>query len=80
MTTANESKYSCEQCPIVVVARMCREVGTTLQEALPEAFWAHHRAARVERLLALRSLVDAAIDRVEKKPKKVTKIKVGQKA
>ena len=33
---------------------------------IPEEFWEHRRAARREGLLALRSLVDAAIERLEK--------------
>jgi hypothetical protein len=44
--------------------------------SLPEGFWEHSWAAGREALLALRSLLDAAIDRTERQPKKVTKIKV----
>ncbi len=44
--------------------------------SLPETFWEHSWAAGREALLALRSLLDAAIDRTERQPKKVTKIKV----
>jgi len=44
---------------------------------LPEEFRAHLRASRKEMLLAMRSLIDAAIERVEEKPKrKTTKIEV----
>jgi hypothetical protein len=44
---------------------------------LPEEFQAHLRASRKEMLLAVRSLIDAAIERTEEKPKKKTaKIKV----
>jgi len=44
---------------------------------LPETFWEHSQAARREALLALRSLLDTAIEKTEKKPAKpVTKIKV----
>ena len=47
------------------------------QECLPEEFRAHLRASRKEMLLAVRSLIDAAIERTEEKPKKkTTKIKV----
>ncbi len=49
----------------------------TKRTCLPEAFWQHSRAAGREALLALRSLLDAAIEKVEDKPeKRVTKIKV----
>lgn len=47
------------------------------REFLPEEFRAHLRASRKEMLLAVRSLIDAAIERTEEKPKKkATKIKV----
>jgi hypothetical protein len=42
--------------------------GFFLKRHLPEAFWEHHRAARREHLLAYRSLFDAAIERLERKP------------
>nr|MBC7245980.1 hypothetical protein [Chloroflexota bacterium] len=54
---------------------MCSWV--TKRSFLPEAFWEHSRAAGREALLAVRSLLDAAIEKVESKPQKpVTKIKV----
>ena len=44
---------------------------------LPEEFREHTRTARREMLLAMRSLLDAAIECTEEKPKKkATKIKV----
>lgn len=44
---------------------------------LPEEFRQHTRTARREMLLAMRSLLDAAIECTEEKPKrKATKIKV----
>ena len=47
------------------------------KECLPEEFRAHLRASHKEMLLAMRSLIDAAIKRTEEKPKKTTtKIKV----
>jgi hypothetical protein len=47
------------------------------KEFLPEEFRAHLRASRKEMLLAMRSLIDAAVERTEEKPKKkTTKIKV----
>ena len=48
-----------------------------LVPCLPEQFRQHMRAARRERLLAVRSLLDAALERAEERPKKKTaKIKV----
>jgi hypothetical protein len=47
------------------------------KEFLPEEFRAHLRTARKEMFLAMRSLIDAAIERTEERPKKkTTKIKV----
>jgi hypothetical protein len=47
------------------------------KEFLPAESRAHLRASRREMLLAMRSLIDAAIERTEEKPKKkTTKIKV----
>jgi hypothetical protein len=43
---------------------------------LPPAFWEHSWAAGRESLLAVRSLLDAAIAQTERVPKRVTKIKV----
>jgi hypothetical protein len=37
---------------------------------LPEEFWKHRRAAKKEMLLAWRSLLDTAIERLEKEPEK----------
>lgn len=43
---------------------------------VPHEFRKHMNAATKEALLAYRSLIDAALERVEEKPKKRTKIKV----
>lgn len=42
-----------------------RDFKSSLCAFLPEEFWEHRRAARREMLLAMRSLIDAAIERVE---------------
>jgi hypothetical protein len=39
----------------------------SIQDLIPPGFIEHRRAARKEMLLAMRSLLDAAIDRTEKK-------------
>jgi hypothetical protein len=47
------------------------------KRVLPEEFREHMQAPRRERLLAIRSLLDAAIERAEKKAKrKATEIEV----
>jgi len=47
------------------------------RQALPKEFAQHMHASHKEMLLAIRSLLDVAIERAEEKPKKkVTKIKV----
>ena len=54
----------------------CKE----LRPFLPEEFRQHTKTARREMLLAMRSLLDAAIERAEKEPepkkRRTTKIKV----
>ena len=40
----------------------------SFEELVPHGFTEHRRAARKEMLLAMRSLLDAAIERLEKKP------------
>jgi hypothetical protein len=39
----------------------------SLQDLIPKGFIEHRRAARKEMLLAMRSLLDAAIERTDKK-------------
>jgi hypothetical protein len=40
----------------------------SFEELIPRGFIEHRRAARREMLLAMRSLLDAALERMEKKP------------
>ncbi len=57
----------------------CRASYKKLSPHLPEEFRQHTKAAHREMLLAMRSLLDAAIERAEEKPepkKKAAKIKV----
>jgi hypothetical protein len=42
-------------------------LGKSLKELIPPGFIEHRRAARREMLLALRSLIDSAIERGEKR-------------
>lgn len=42
-------------------------VKKSFEELIPHGFLEHRRAARREMLLAMRSLLDAAIERMEKK-------------
>jgi hypothetical protein len=41
-------------------------IGKLLEEMFPEDFRTHMRAAQREQLLAMRSLIDAAIERMDK--------------
>lgn len=41
----------------------------SMAELLPKGYLEHRRAARKEMLLAFRSLIDAAIEHTEKKPR-----------
>ena len=40
----------------------------SFEELIPHGFIEHRRAARREMLVAMRSLLDAAIERIDKKP------------
>ena len=58
-----------------------REFQASLRALLPEEFWEHRRAARREALLAVRSLIDAALERLEEeeraeRPKRARKIEI----
>ena len=60
---------------------LVREADVALRAIMPDEFWQHRRAARREALLALRSLLDAAIEHVDKEPaarsrRKPTKISI----
>lgn len=57
-----------EECPLKAWATALRDLPKGLHGLLPEEFWHHRRAAKREVLLALRSLLDAAIERLEEKP------------
>ncbi len=69
-TAAEEmgSERGCQECPVREWADAFREVEGTMRELLPPAFWQHRRAAHKEALLAVRSLLDAAIERVDREP------------
>ncbi len=67
------------ECPLLGVSKWLRDFGKEVKGALPEEFWEHRRAARRETLLALRSLLDVAIERTEKRErsaKKRTRIEI----
>jgi hypothetical protein len=62
-----------------VIPEEVREHARTAQEEwresikafLPPGFWEHRRKARKEMLLAWRSMIDAALERMEKKEEKI---------
>ena len=67
------------ECPLLGIGKSLRSFKKELKELLPEEFWEHRRAARRETLLALRSLLDVAIERTEKREsttKKRTRIEI----
>lgn len=51
--------------PTEIVVRL-PNVGAWMRQQLPEEFFTHVRAARREQLLAMRSLIDAALERNER--------------
>ncbi len=64
-------------CPFCYAFRMAHELKDSLKSRVPQGFWEHRAAARREGLLALRSLIDAAIAANEPAPaRKATRIKV----
>lgn len=63
-----ERRNECEACPVMVLTGLAREAETAFRDVLPSEFWQHRRAAHREALLAVRSLLDAAIERVDREP------------
>ena len=64
-------------CSVCHLCEAAHELKDGLKRRVPEAFWEHRRAARRESLLALRSLLDAALAATEPRPAhKATRIKV----
>jgi len=73
-TRGEECRLSC---PLCWTLKAAHEMRASLKRTLPEEFWQHHAAARRECLLALRSLVDAALAGNQSAPaRKATRIKV----
>jgi hypothetical protein len=53
-------------------ARAAREeMRESMKAFLPPEFWEHGRKARKEMLLAWRSMIDAALERMDKKEEKI---------
>lgn len=64
-------------CPLCWAIQTVQGIKSSLKDRIPQDFWEHRAAARRESLLALRSLVDAALACAEATPaRKVTRIKV----
>jgi len=82
MTTevhANDKEFVFEDWLAEGIKGMRAKSRARRRKLIPEAFCSHMRTSRKELLLALRSLVDEAVERMEAKPeppKKATKIKV----
>lgn len=47
------------------------ELRESMRAFLPPGFWEHRNKARKEMLLAWRSMIDAALERMEKKEEKI---------
>lgn len=58
----------CQECPVREWAEALGELEGTMRGLLPAEFWQHRRAAHREALLAVRSLLDAAIERADREP------------
>lgn len=68
VAAAAGEKEGCEECPVKVWTSAMRDLEEGFKGLLPEDFRKHRRAAKKEALLAVRSLLDAAIERLEKEP------------
>ena len=72
MAEVEEKKRRRPKLPQEVVehARAARRAQREALKALiPESFFGHQKAAKREALLAMRSLIDAALEQLEEKPK-----------
>ena len=78
MEQVRAQKGACEAyCPLCWAMRIADAARQHVKSKVPEDFWQHRAAARREALLALRSLVDAALTRDAPAPaRKATRIKV----
>jgi hypothetical protein len=65
---AADNEPGCQECPLREWTEALREVEGAMRGWLPPAFWHHRRAAQKEALLAIRSLLDAAIERADREP------------
>ncbi len=75
--TAETRASGCEPCPLSRAFEAAHAIKANAKRLLPPEFWEHRAAARREGLLALRSLIDAAIAHTEPAPaRKATRIKV----
>ncbi len=73
--TGGESREA--YCPICAALKAAHEAKEGLKRCVPAEFWQHRAAAQREGLMALRSLIDAALAHTEVKPvRKATRIKV----
>lgn len=72
-TPATEDVASCAECPVKVWTSALREFEGGFKGLLPAEFWQHRRAAKKEALLAVRTLLDTAIQRLESEPAKPTR-------
>lgn len=81
MAETREAARERERPEVQSVQQAWREFQASVRALLPEEFWEHRRAAQREALLAVRSLIDAALERLEEeeraaRPKRVKKIEV----
>jgi hypothetical protein len=63
-----QKETGCQDCPVGEWTEALREMEGAMRGWLPPAFWQHRRAAQKEALLAVRSLLDAAIERADREP------------
>ncbi|MBI2368783.1 MAG: hypothetical protein HYV08_00790 [Deltaproteobacteria bacterium] len=77
---ANQRKERCpweRLCPFATVFTAAAGVSRGVRGSLPDEFWEHTRGAQRESLLAMRSILDRLLARVEsRRPRRPQRIKV----
>lgn len=76
MVKMSEEEKVQEKHAFATLIEVGEEVIRSLKGTLPDEFWQHRAAARREALLALRALIDAAIERLEAEPQPEAAVEV----
>lgn len=75
----SEEEKGKEKLTFASLMEVGEEVIRSLKGTLPDEFWQHRAAARREALLAIRALIDAAIERLEAEAQPEAEVEVEAK-